>query len=141
MKSGIWVVPNDIMDFINNQVPNDFISNVKYCGIFLGSFRKDFGLSLESLYHLKGNIQRFVVLKGKPLQKFLYGRNVNCTIQTSCLENMDPKKIVVMTHEHEPVGIAYFTVLSNISNNKITLELKSIVDLGLYLRKEQQSFA
>jgi hypothetical protein len=39
-----------------------------------------------------------------------------------------------------PVGIATFTILSE-HQNKLNLELKPIIDVGIYLRKEERVFA
>ena len=141
LNSGIWLISDEILDFIRDEkIIENFNKNIKYCGIFLGTFRKKFGLSLESLYFVKDEIQKYVILKGKTLQKFLYGKTVQVKLNKSWISNPEYKKIIIVNSEKIPVGIGQFKIVETIDENTVVLEIESIVDLGFYLRKESQIF-
>ena len=139
LSSGLWLVSTEIYNYIMNTVGEDIqIKFLRYSGIYLGSIRKQFGLSLESLYFIKNDLKRFIILKGKQLQKFLYGRTV--VVEVDYLDDSSYSKIVIVTQEKEPVGIGKISILERNVNRNLTIEISSIVDLGLYLRKEDSIF-
>lgn len=143
LDSGVWVVSQDFYDKMA-QLNVNFTNTkkIRYCGIFLGKFRKIFGLSLESLYFLKDDTKRFVILKGKTLQKFLYGKKVEIKIKSDSLGNLDFTKVIVKNPDLEPVGIGSFSILETGSEEGsfLILSIEPVVDLGFYLRKEEQIF-
>lgn len=139
LESGIWLISHDQLKFLEKQIPNDLHSKIKYAGIFIGKKRKQFGLSVESLYFLTPYITRYIEIKGKTLQKYLYGKSIHVKIPVDTIENLDMKKIIIMTSTKEPVGISSFTILEKLPSI-LHLKLDPITDLGLFLRKERTMF-
>lgn len=143
LDSGIWLLSQTQQNFIQNLSSNGLEKKLKYAGIFIGKIRKNFGLSMESLYFLQPYMTRFVIIKGKTLQKYLYGKTTIVTVNKDDINNLELKKVIVMTPEKQPVGISSFTVLEERKeNNKIlfSLKLEPITDLGMFLRKERTMF-
>jgi ribosome biogenesis protein Nip4 len=140
LPSGIWLVSNNILKFLGTIELNSFQRKIRYCGLYFGVIRRNFGLSLEALDFVKEKIYRFITLKGKTLQKFLYGKKVQITINPRLIVDVEYKKIIIMTEDKEPVGIGQIELIEIIDNNSIIIEIESIVDLGLYLRKEHLMF-
>ncbi len=143
LESGIWLLNDQQFNFIEKLPSAEFLKKIKYAGIFIGKVRKNFGLSMESLYTLQPYITRYVTIKGKTLQKYLYGRTITVTLPKHKIKNLGLEKIIVMTPEMQAVGISGFTVLEERKEDKdilISLKLDPITDLGLFLRKERTMF-
>ena len=143
LDSGIWLLNDRQYNLITNLTEPVLLRQLKYAGIFIGKVRRNFGLSIESLHFLQPYITRYITIKGKTLQKFLYGKTITVTISKSSLNDLGLKKIIIMTVEKEPVGIAGFTLLEEYKDNrdkKISLKLEPITDLGMFLRKERTMF-
>ena len=139
LESGIWLVPQEQLTFIETQIPEDLYKKIKYAGIFIGKIRKNFGLSVESLHFLSPYITRYIEIKGKTLQKYLYGNPIRVKVPMDTIKNLDLQKIIVMTSKNEPVGISSFTILEKLPGF-LHLKLEPITDLGLFLRKERTMF-
>lgn len=143
LNSGIWVISYRQSEFLETLDTDELLKRLKYAGIFIGKIRKNFGLSIESLQFLQPYIKRYVEIKGKTLQKYLYGKTITITVNQNHLENLNLQKIIVMTPDGEPVGISHFTVLETKTENEellISLKLEPITDLGMFLRKERTMF-
>lgn len=143
LDSGIWLLSPEQADFFTNHIPDELQRKIKYAGLYIGKIRKNFGLSLESLYPLRSYITRYVTIKGKTLQKYLYGKSVTLKIRKNDIENLNLEKIVVMSSDEIPVGISSFIILEKIQEQEIlwlTLKLEPITDLGMFLRNERKTF-
>ena len=143
LDSGIWLVNSEQVNFLEAVNSDELTKSLKYAGIFIGKIRKNFGLSVESLQYLKPFIKRYIIIKGKTLQKYLYGKTITITASQKHLDNLEFQKIIVMTSEGDPVGISHFTILeTRKENNEIiySLKLEPITDLGMFLRKERSMF-
>jgi ribosome biogenesis protein Nip4 len=143
LESGIWLISEKQYTFIQKYVSEDLIKKLKYAGLFLGKMRKNFGLSIESLDAFKPYITRFVIVRGKTLQKYLYGKTVTIKTPVKNISNTELKKIIVMTPEHEPIGISSFAIFEEIveeNEKNFVLKLEPISDLGLYIRNESSTF-
>ena len=143
LESGIWLLNETQYNFMQKQSSPDLKKKLKYAGIFIGKIRRNFGLSIESLYNLQPYISRYVMIKGKTLQKYLYGKTISITINKTNIENLNLKKIIVMTPERQPIGISSFTILEEKKEGNeiiISLKLEPITDLGMFLRKERTMF-
>lgn len=143
IDSGIWLITPEQSSFLESIKDHDLLKSLKYAGIFIGKVRKNFGLSVESLQFLQPYIKRFVIIKGKTLQKYLYGKTITITVNDKNLHDLDLKKIIVTTPEGVPVGISKFIILETRQENNETLyslKLDPITDLGMFLRKERTMF-
>ena len=143
LDSGIWLVSPEQISYLESIKDHDLLKSLKYAGIFIGKVRKNFGLSVESLQFLQPYIKRFVIIKGKTLQKYLYGKTITITVNEKDLNDLDLKKIIVSTPEGIPVGISKFTILETRKENNETIhniKLDPITDLGMFLRKERTMF-
>ena len=143
LESGIWLLNETQFNFLQTHSSPELEKKLKYAGIFIGKIRRNFGLSIESLYNLQPCISRYIIIKGKTLQKYLYGKPITVTINKNNIENLDLKKIIVMTPERHPIGISRFTILEEKKEGDktiISLKLEPITDLGMFLRKERTMF-
>ena len=143
LDSGIWLVNKTQQKVIESLSNQGLLKKIKYAGIFIGKVRRNFGLSIESLNFLQPYIMRYIIIRGKTLQKFLYGKTITITMDKSSIDNLELQKIIVMTPEKQPVGIAGFTILEEQYDqkiNNISLKLDPITDLGMFLRKERTMF-
>ena len=143
LDSGIWLLNEQQYKFIEKLPSTEFYKKIKYAGIFIGKVRKNFGLSMESLYNLQPYIARYVKIRGKTLQKYLYGKTITVTIPKYKIKDLDLPKIIVMTPEEQAVGISTYTILEERKEGNetiISLKLEPITDLGLFLRKERTMF-
>lgn len=146
LPSGIWLISQSYFENLQVLVNSIEKQAFQFAGLFLGQQRRHFGLSFESLYFLKELIQRYIILTKKPLEKFFYGRKVvvHAEIQPSIATLETTNKIIVLSPEHMPVGIASVSFESNNADtNKLRpkLIIKPINDIGMYLRKEHQIFS
>ena len=143
LDSGIWLLDKSQQKFIQNLPSDTFLKKIKYAGIFIGKIRRNFGLSMESLHHLQPYMTRYVIIKGKTLQKYLYGKTTIVTVNKEEISNLELRKVIVMTPEKQPVGISSFTILEEKkekNNIFLSLKLEPITDLGMFLRKERTMF-
>lgn len=143
LASGIWVITKEQQVFIEKQMPETLQKKIKYAGIFLGKIRKNFGLSMEALYPLQPFISRYAIIKGKTLQKYLYGKSVIIEIVKADIQNLELNKLIIMTSERQAVGISSFTVLEEVEIEEkavLKLKLEPITDLGMFLRNERTMF-
>ena len=143
LESGIWLITEEQKLFVEKYLQDQYKKKIKYAGIYLGKIRKNFGLSMEALYPLQPFIKRYCIIKGKTLQKYLYGKTVTIGIQKDEISNIDYQKIIVMTPEKQAVGISSFSVLEEYKAEEKTylmLKLEPITDLGMFLRNERTMF-
>ena len=143
LDSGIWILSKHLEEFMKANEIAEYIKKIKYAGIFLGKIRRNFGLSMEALYPLQPFITRYGIIKGKPLQKYLYGKPVILEVEKNKIANLELQKLIIVTPEKEPVGISSFTIVEEeVHQGKtiLQLQLQPITDLGMYLRNERTMF-
>ena len=143
LDSGIWLVSKEQNEFIQKVLSEELFKKIKYAGIYLGKIRKNFGLSMEVLYLLQPYITRYAIIKGKTLQKYLYGKSVTLQVEKNNIQNFEPQKLIIMTPAKEPVGISSFKILEEIkeeNNINLKLQLDPITVLGMFLRNVRSMF-
>ncbi len=104
----------------------------------LGFFiRQEFRIGIESLRFIASLCSNPVILSSRQEQKFIYGKDIRIRLDEAkkVQENyLDGSLILISNNKGMPIGYA------KVFPKEDFLQLKNIVDIGIYLRSEKTAF-
>ena len=103
-------------------------------GFFIG---QNFKIGIESLRFLANYCQNPIFINFRQEERFIYGKNINLNVDESknvLAKFSDGSLILVFNRKLIPVGYA------KIFQKQDSVQLKNIIDIGIYLRSEKTAF-